>query len=202
MASNVVAISLEDLPDAIRTGEERIHRAVRVGALAGAHRARALIVGRTPTDMGQLRAAWKVKEGGGGGNILTETIAELYNDAPHITIVELGARPHKVSPEGWAAIYEWVRRHLRKTTGTGAQYRLGGGGKMRPRGAGVTGPFKGSDPDVSAITNAIAFKIRKYGQKPTLFVRNSIDEMRALMAYELNRAIQLAQAEMKRDGGR
>ncbi len=126
------------------------------------------------------------------------TLAELVNDAPTIAIVELGARPHRISPEGWLALYEWVRRHYR-TAGGGA-YVLGGAGRMvRPSRVDPTRPFQGSDPRITVITNAIAWKIRKHGQKPTFFVRNSLDDLRQLMAVELVRAI--AQVQRSLGGG-
>jgi hypothetical protein len=186
-----VKVSLEDLPNALMLGDENIRQAVAKGTTAGAHRGRALIVRRTPTDQGQLRASWRVVAAAirkGVEGFADVTLAELINDAPHITIVELGAKPHTVSPEGWTAIYEWVRRHYRSAGG--GVYAMGSAGTMvrrskRP----VGGPWKGDDPRVEAITNAIVWRIRKYGQKPTLFVRNSVDELRDVMAKELNAAL-------------
>lgn len=199
IVSNVIRISLGDLPKALDTGEVAVRRAIAVGALAGAHRGRALMVRRTPSDQGQLRASWKVKAGAGAFTGFSESLAELINDAPHIAIVELGARPHKVSAEGWAALYEWVRRHYRgSVTGAGVRvYSLGGGGRMRARGRRAVGPFKGDDPDITAITWAIVNKIKRYGQRATLFVRNSVDELREVMAYELNREIQRATGNLR-----
>lgn len=196
MASNVIAISLDQLPTALDQGEERIRRAITYGAIAGAHRGRALIVKRTPTDMGQLRGSWKVKEHP-TAIAGSATLAELINDAPHIALVELGSRPHKVSAEGWAALYEWVRRHYRNAGGTGGQFRLGGSGRMKPRRAAVAGPFRGDDPDLTSITWAIVNKIKREGTKPTLFVYNSLPELAAVMATELDRAIANAQRGMR-----
>ncbi len=81
-----------------------------------------------------------------------------------------------------------MRRHYRSAVG--GPYVMGGAGRMVPRGRGaVSGPFKGDDPRVSAITNAIVWKIRKVGMRATLFVRNSIDELQAVMGYELQHAL-------------
>jgi hypothetical protein len=75
----------------------RMREAIAYGARAGAERGRALMVKRTPTDLGQLKAGWKVRVTGsvasdavaiGGGNEVE--LAALVNDAPHIAIVELG----------------------------------------------------------------------------------------------------------------
>lgn len=190
----VIRIEPDKLPSALELGEQNIRRAVAQGALAGAHRGRALMVQNTPSDQGQLRASWKVTPGAREFTGFSDTLATLINDAPHISIVELGARPHAVNPEGWQSIYEWVRRHYRGgASGAGVgQYSLGGSGRMRPRGRGVTGPFKGDDPVIEAITNAIVWRIRKFGQKATLFVRNSVDDLRRILGYEMERAIKIA----------
>lgn len=199
---STIRVSLDKLPAALDLGEKTVRRAIAVGALAGAHRGRALIVRRTPTDQGQLKASWKVKAGAGEFTGFSISLAELINDAPHIAIVELGAKPHKVSAEGWAAIYEWARRHYRgAVTGAGVKvYTLGGGGTMKRRGSAAIGPFRGDDPDITAITWAIVNKIKLHGQQPTFFVRNSVDELREVMAAELNREI--GRAMSKLPGGR
>lgn len=182
-----VKVREQDLPRMLDLGERRIRRAIAAGALAGAHRGRTLMTGRTPVDRGQLKAGWKVKAGAPEfGGMFDETLAELGNDAPHLSFVELGSRPHAVSPEGWQAIYEWVRRHFRGG-------KLGGTG--RPRRARQTSvvdsgrPFRGPDPVITKITNAIVHKIRTEGSKPTFFVRNSLDDLRAVMVAELHRAL-------------
>lgn len=198
----VIKLGIKDLPDALDMGEKEIRRAVARGALAGAHRGRALIVRATPVDQGQLRASWKVKPGLEEFNGAGDTLAELINDAPHISIVELGSRPHKISPEAWAALYEWVRRHYRGPA-PGVE-TMGGAGRMRPRGKGpVTGAYKGDDPVITHITNAIAWKIRKYGTKPTLFVRNNVDDLRNVMAAELQHELaKVARGGKPRGGGK
>lgn len=197
-----VKISLEDLPNALMLGDENIRQAVAKGTTYGAHRGRALIVRRTPTDQGQLRASWRVVAGvlrKGSEGFADVKLAELINDAPHITIVELGAKPHAVSPEGWTAIYEWVRRHYRSAGG--GVYAMGSAGRMVPRSKQpIRGPWKGDDPRIEAITNGIVWKLRKYGQKPTLFVRNSVDELRDVMAKELER--ELARVKPGKRGGK
>lgn len=186
----VIGVDIDQLPAALDLGERRIRRAIASGATAGAHRGRAVIVKRTPTDLGQLRASWRVKSGSEEFHGPDTTLAELINDAPTIAMVELGSRPHKVNPEGWLAIYEWVRRHYR-----GGE--LGGTGRARKqRSTDDSRPFHGPDPVISKITSAIVWRIRKRGQKPTFFVRNSMDQLRAVMAFELQRAIGTVIASM------
>ncbi len=135
-----------------------------------------------------LKASWHVvrvvgtsRLGNRGG-----LLAELINDAPHAGIIEHGARPHGVSREGWDAIYEWVRRHFGFTV-MGARSQ-----KMR----GVMGET-GEDPVLSEITWGIVKKLKREGQKPTYFIRNSLDECQELAAEEIERAI----AEVARGKG-
>jgi hypothetical protein len=190
--ASVIPIDIDQLEAAIASGEERMRRAIASGALAGAHRGRAIIVKKTPVDLGQLKASWRVKPGATEFAGPETTLAELVNDAPTLAIVELGARPHKVSPEGWLAIYEWVRRHYR-----GGE--LGGRGRMRKqlRTGDDKRPFHGPDPVISNITSAIVWRIRKRGQKPTFFIKNSLDDLRRVMAYELDRAMKTIQDSLK-----
>lgn len=194
----VISVDLARLTAALDSGEARIRRAIASGALAGAHRGRALMAKRTPVDMGPLKAGWRVRPGAKEFTGPEATLAELVNDAPHLAFVELGTRPHKVSPEAWLAIYEWVRRHYRGG-------KLGGKGRMRaPRDFTVEDarrPFHGPDPVIMQITNAIAWRIRREGSKPTFFVRRSLDELRDLMAAELERAIAFVESQIAGGGG-
>lgn len=184
----VIEIPIEKLPEALDSLEREARRAVARGALAGAHRGRALIVKRTPVDLGPLKAGWTVKPGAEDFADGGTTLATLTNHAPHIVMVELGSRPHRMSPAGWAALYEWVRRHFRGG-------KLGGDGRMkRPRKNSIVGiaPYRGDDPEISAITNAIVARIAKRGTKPTFFVKNSLHDLQKVMISEVERAIREA----------
>lgn len=183
MGANVITVGIDQLPAALQRGEQRFEKALARGLRMGAERGRGVIVRRTPMDLGQLRASWKVKA--------HDMVAELLNDAPHAGIVELGARPHRVNAEGWQAIYEWVRRHP----------EMYGATKPRTKASATTaqlvkmGPFKGLDPEISRITWAIVKKIQKFGQKPTFFVRDSLDILHRALIAEVER--QLARAIAK-----
>ena len=62
-----------------------------------AMRARTLLARRTPKDLGQAKAGWKVSQfikGTKGGRV------DVYNDVPYVAILELGDRPHGVNIEG------------------------------------------------------------------------------------------------------
>ncbi len=188
---SVMRIAIEDLPAELEATDARMRSAISYGARAGAERGRAFMVKHTPADLGQLKASWKVKTVPApnvlGGDV---TLAELINDAPHAAIVEFGARPHKVSAEGWQAIYEWARRHFRSESG-----RM----RPRPRNTGPDRAFRGPDPVIASITWAIVRKIGKVGQKATFFVLNNLPALRGILAEEM--AIQIERAQ-KSGGGR
>ena len=185
----VIELDEREVPMELGRLDRRIRAALRRGARAAAQRGRAHLVSKTPTDQGQLKAAWRVRAESPTFDSDNNVLATIVNDAPHIAIIELGARPHTMSPEGWQAIYDWVRRHFRGGS-------LGGSGRMRPqpRGGGgkfigSSGPYHGPDPVIAQITNAIVQKIAKYGQKPTLFVKNSLPALEAIMREEIDRAV-------------
>lgn len=139
-------------------------RSVYRGVLAAAHRGKTMIGHHTPSDLGQLSLSWDVREGDPKSNLL----AELLNDAPHAGIVEMGARPHKVSAEGWHAIYQWVERHFDERDEDGDV------------------DVYGNDPVVSRITWAIVKKIGREGQKPTYFVRDKLPALHQITVKEIN----------------
>lgn len=186
----VIEIPISELPAALARTERNVRRAIARGALAGAHRGRAVVVKVTPVDMGPMKARWRVDPGTAdfeGG--LDGVLATLTNDSPYIGAVELGSRPHPVSPAGWTAIYEWVRRHYRGG-------KLGGKGRMRSRkGPTEPGPFRGDDPVIAAVTKSIVWRIRTKGTPARLFVKNAIPEIRRVMIDEIKRALATAEAD-------
>jgi len=189
-----LSVKATDLAAALRSGNDEIARAVVRGVAMGAHRARAVMVKATPVDQGQLKAGWYVFLGWQGVGktkipAIGAMLAELGNSAPHIGIVELGARPHKTNAEGWAAIYEWARRHF--------GYTPAGGGRMRRIGGDT-----GEDPFLSAITWGIVKRLEREGQKPTFFVRDNLPTLRRLMGEEISRSIAHAAATLKPPVGR
>lgn len=182
----MIMVDIDQLPDALEVGERRIRRAVAQGALRGARRALDVARKRTPRDQNTLRDAWEVVPGAAEFEGGETRLASLENNAPHVWFIELGTRPHGVSPKGWAAIYDWVRRHYRGG-------RLGGEGRMRRPGTGETGPFRGPDPVISDITNAVVYKIRTQGSKATYFIRDMMPALSAVLALEIDRALALAE---------
>lgn len=157
----------------------RTFRACWTGAQRGAFMGKRHLVKLSPTDRGDLRRSWRVttkriRPRGGSGRP-----AILINDAPHAGIIEGGARPHPVSQEGIMSIAGWVARKRRRP-------------KARKRTAPPSRKTSGSRPDASTrkqrkskgpsksdiqIAHAIAWKIRREGQKPTFFVRKELETL-------------------------
>lgn len=168
---------------AIKAHSKRTKMAIVDGATAGAHRARAIIVSETPVDQGELKASWKVRNpllrSTGIGR--TFELAVVQSDATHAGIIEAGARPHPVSREGLENIYQWVRRNFRiQGKGRKKRARFGGKGqRVRP------GRF-GSNPELTAITNAIAWKLRRRGQKGRFIVKRNMRKFTRITAGEID----------------
>ena len=164
---SVVRTSPAQVQNLIRRRFQATKKTTRRAALAAAHRGKTMITKHTPSDLGQLTLSWDVKKPLTKGR----QIAELINDAPHAGIVEMGARPHKVSPEGWWSLYEWVERHFPDAAAPGGEVDV-----------------YGNDPEFSRITWAIVRKIGREGPKPTYFVRDKLPTFLAITHAEINHA--------------
>jgi len=166
-----VVISAKDLPAELQRREAAIRRAIGRGIRDGARRGRAFLVRKTPKDQGQAKAAWRDTATGRTSGM----VAEVMNDAPYIGILEAGARPHPVSEEGQRAIFEWVKRNIANFIG-------------RDRARTIKRRFKSYlDIEAKQIASAIVWKIRKYGQAPTYFIRDSLPELTDFAADEVAR---------------
>lgn len=174
--------------------------AVARGALRGAHRGRAIIVRETPVDQSQLKQSWKVKPGKPSlytgeratwASFTASVLAELVNAAPHAGVVERGARPHPVSPEGIEAIKDWAMRNVEFALVSGPV----------PRGAGGRRGFNKANRERQAeeLAQAIAWKLRHHGQEPTYFVKGNLPLLLQAVEIEVERAIN---AVANRGGGR
>lgn len=174
-----------------------IRKAVIKGIRSGAHAGRAILVKRSPKDTGQLKASWRVSVGEG------MEIAQIFNDAPHAGIVEHGARPHPVSEEGRKAIREWVIRHFgfvgtkkRGTRRLVGKNQVTVGGKVRGIGSRVASQRNADmNADVDRVVDGIIHKLETKGQKPTYFVRNSREDLRAVMIAEIGRFAEKASSD-------
>lgn len=128
---------------------------VRQGAYWGALAGQRILALRTPRYTGTSAARWRAHRG-----TTKRELAEIHNDAPHIGIVEEGARPHPVSKDGVEALTRWARLKL------------------------------GLDPEsAKKVANAIAWRLRKKGQKPTYFVRDSKPDLTNAAAQNIAHAI-------------
>jgi hypothetical protein len=175
-----VVLSAADLPDELKRREHAVRAAVALGVRNAARRGRALLVRRTPKDQGLAKQAWRDTT-----SVLSEmditgrgTMAEVFNDAPYIGVIEEGARPHPVSAEGQKAIFEWVKRHLPSFIG-------------HERAKTIKRRFASyADIEAKHIADAIVWRIRHHGQRPTYFIRDSIDELRGFVGIEVKRAVE------------
>ena len=154
--------------------------------MRSARRAQAMLVRRTPKDLGQAKAGWKVSQaikGTKGARI------DVYNDNPYVGILERGARPHPVSKEGVAMIHAWVwrnRMHFPSLKTAGGNAKTG----------------KGAKAEALNIAYAIAAKIKREGQKPKYFVKDSIPELQKDFAVELNKQIEAYSKRRAARGGK
>lgn len=102
--STTVKVSISDLGSRLFRAEGERGRAVKRGVVDAARRGAAALVKKTPRYLGQMANSWDTGE--------TRQGAEVRNTAPHAGIVEAGARPHSVSPDGMAALTEWAARQV------------------------------------------------------------------------------------------
>jgi hypothetical protein len=107
--------------------------------------------------MGQFKNSWRVL-----ANIAGNVLAQIENDAPHAGIVELGARPHKVSAEGVQAIKEWVIAKI--------------------------GTY--DTKEVDSIAWGIMRNLEMYGQKGTFLVQKNLERFAKWTDKEVSRTLQ------------
>ena len=151
-----IAIRPDQLADALKGEAERVRSAIPMASYAAANRLAAYLAEeidrRGITDRGILKNSIRVER--------TPDGATANIDAPHAGVIELGARPHGVSPEGRQAIAEWCMRKL-----------------------GV------DEPTAKSITWAICERLRTEGQEPTYLMRDSMPAAQKYFAQELVRIL-------------
>jgi len=180
-----ITVDIKDIGGVVRRLELEVRRRIQAGVVRGAERGRGILVRKTPVDTGHARAAWRVSSmttlfSGSG------VLARLFNDAPHIGIIEAGARPHPVSKEGIAAIEAWVKRHPAVME---AAQDSGHGTMLTQTQA------------AHRVAMGIAWKLRHHGQAPTYFIKHSLERLRQAMAAEVARELK-ALAKSPPKGGR
>lgn len=160
-----ITIEAKDAARFLKKLDAAARAKARVALIRGAERGRAIMVRRTPVDTGATRAAWKVFL-----SALGNEVARLSNDAPHVGVLELGARPHPVSDVGILAIERWVARHAEIWQAA----QDAGDGRMLTR-----------EQAIASVTHGIVWKLRTEGQEPTYFIRNALPALRRAMAAEV-----------------
>lgn len=181
----VIKTTAQKVPKQVRLRNAAAKRVCRRALIRAAHRGRAVMVRVTPADQGQLKNSWKVRASKGTGIGGGRLAATLSNDAPHAGIVEGGARPHPVSNEGIAALHAWVWRNRKNFGFTTRSGRAQSG--------------KGAKAATLGIAYAIANRIKRHGQEPTFFVKDSMPVLQKQAAREVAKAI--AKLANKRTGG-
>ena len=162
-------VDAKDLERHLKSRQRMVMRAMARAARQAAQLGRTYLVKLTSTKgkvyLGQFKASWKVVKH--RATIKTAKRAarvgdsvELVNQAPHAGIIELGARPHKVNQEGIENLTLWAKRKL-----------------------GL------SDEEAQEAAHAIAWKLRRYGQRPTYMVRDSLPTLRVFLKGETDREI-------------
>lgn len=155
----VVRIKAKDFAKDLKRRTLATNRAVADGMRLGAERAKGILIRRTPTDTGRMRNSWKVRSTGARRGGLREY--ELINDAPYAGVIEHGARPHSVNREGVAAITAWARRKFPSA----------------------------NEQQLRGIVWGIVNNLKRKGQRPTFFVRDSRKDIASAVKSEVDRRI-------------
>lgn len=171
----VIKVTAKEIGRELTERNRGIRRRTQKAMMRSALRGQAMLARRTPKDLGQAKAGWRTSK-----PVVSNVAAavDLYNDVPYVGILEHGARPHPVSREGWLAIYQWVRRHFTFSTKIARGKNEGKRSRQKMMDQG--------DPMLAEITNAIVYKIQKYGQRPTYFVKRSMPELRKSLGREVD----------------
>lgn len=150
----------EQLGARLRADKQKLPQELKRAIKASAQRGRSYIVSESPVDRGILRNAWKVVEQIDG--------AILQNDQPYAGVVERGARPFKISPEGREALAGWVFRKLLNGTLAVNQHKR-----------------VDLQAEAERIAWAISKKFEKLGMRGTQFVKKSLPVLAAMMDEEI-----------------
>lgn len=148
-----IKIPPDELANALRKEGLRIREAIKTAAKAAANKLKTYLVRQTDKLGITYQGIYK------GGFRATEN--SVVNDAPHAGLVELGARPHKVSKEGREAIKRW------------AMIKLGL-----------------SEPDAESASWAISKTIEKVGQEGYYVMRDAVPKAVEFFKQELTRILQ------------
>jgi len=174
-----ITVEAKDISTVLAKLEREMKLRLKNGIRRGAARGRGILVRRTPVDTGQAKAGWMEQQGFG------DVLWKIVNDAPHIGIIENGARPHAVSDVGILAIEQWVSRHPDIV----AQAQDSGARTNTSRPSARASRMLTVDQAIKAVTMGIVWKLRHEGQRPTYFIKNSMEDLREAMASEVSREL-------------
>ena len=118
--AGVVSIAPGQVGVIIRAEAKNVADAVEKAKRITSQRIVSKLKEKSPVDQAHFKNAWQVKADG------------VTNDAPYAGVIERGARPHGVSPEGQEAILEWAARKF----GPDDAHRIAGAviGKLKQHG--------------------------------------------------------------------
>lgn len=173
-------LDMRDLAKMFRKLPEQVRKDVDMGVRLAAQRGRTHLVKKTPVDTGQARVSWKV------------TDTTIHNDAPHIGILERGARPHKVSPEGIEALTRWALRTLSVKPKARGKREDTKKKKTVKKGKKTPGKKKAprkreslTETQARSVAWAIAKKLEREGQPGKFFVEKSLPQIKKFLQLEI-----------------
>lgn len=179
-------ISHADVPRLFAEHAKKMPEAIDKGCLKAAHRARSVLVRVSPVYLGQFKNSWRVVGLGRGKH----AGYAVMNDAPHAGIIERGARPHKVSNEGIAALTKWAKRKI--LTGLSRAKYMAQTGRTAAKSRRATKTRwaeSWADREAEKIAWAIAKKIEKEGQKGKFIVEQRLWTFSQYLAQEVGRSL-------------
>jgi len=160
----------------LRADAKGAPKAVLRAMVSAAQRGKSFIVGKSPVDRGLLRNAWKVIK----LSILNEV--HLVNDQPYAGIVERGARPFRISSEGFWYLKAWVMRKLQSG-------EMNGRSSLRTHKIMRRRKTENLEREAENITWAIAKKFERVGMRGKRFVMQNLPQLASLMDSEVQRSL-------------
>lgn len=177
-----IKVTPEALGDLLRAHPRITSASLLRGAQVEAQRVVAKAKKESVVVDGHFRAAWGVE--------VRPDMVRVKNDAPYAGIIERGARPHAVSPEGVEAIRQWViKKGLVKTLkgpGRGRQ----GPAQLAPitRKQALSGAF---DAEIEEIVHAVVWKLKTKGQQGNFMLERLAKESVGRLQSEVERQLQI-----------
>lgn len=159
MSRQTRVVSLKGAGAAFRADHKRNVDAVHRGLLEGALLGEQVVAKATPSDTANTRARWQV--------IQTPSGADLVNDSPIATFLELGTRPH-VAP--LMPLVRWV---------------------ARKRGVSLSGATRLADvpPEIVAAARGLREKIAREGGKRYGMISKNLEKLSNISKRRVEKAL-------------